>query len=302
MNPAQESSPSSESLVVNVSLRTRTQSGGEENKPEPAKNPALMVREFPRNAVAPPNKKYDHCYGQQRIRRGIPMAPINQMQLRPQGNIPAPGTYKTRSQYSYEFQRKQVGDINPRFRGVCKDNTHLASSAPASPNRWNRAPPTPQNFARSAPRGPPRFQNRQGRTPMPMTAGRPRSRTAGSAQEMERPAPVLVQRTHSVGSLFNRNDTAGVPTPAPRFKRTEPRSTAPRFGGPRARRVNRNGEDVPRSFAPTQRYEQNINVTLELAQRQSLSDINETTPRTYDVLEDTVKILNEWMHEIELEG
>jgi len=277
-------------LAVRSSLRSRTGSGGEDiqrESPRTRANTTASKREFPRNEVPPPNKKYDHRYGQitnpaTRGNRPRSTGPV----LRPQGTIPQPGTYRTRQQYTYDFKRKNAGEINPRFRNVCSSGDYFQNQS--SPRgRSNtigvRSSPTSQS---------PRTRARtSGRLPQPSVA-RGRSQTVDLRS---------TSRNGSAGSL----EEAGLAGPAPRFKRPQPRHTAPRFGGPRARKVDQNGYDIVPSLSSSAGRSTSvlsIESTLDLAQRHSLSDIKETTPNTFNVLQDTVKLLNDWMQEIELEG
>merc|ERR1712000_780661 len=99
------SSGTSDSLSVDVGLRTRTRSGGDENQPQNQTNvPVLAKREFPRNSSElPPNKKYDHAYTSYGChkRRGINPTPVPMVAVHiPQGNIlnlapTRPGTFIT---------------------------------------------------------------------------------------------------------------------------------------------------------------------------------------------------------------
>jgi len=311
----------------------RTTSGGEENRVEPQK--VVQPREFPRNVVPPPNKKFDHQYGQNtRVgERRIQTIQPTQIMLRPQGSIPAPamkprsrsipapvvqkprtmsvpqpvqqpvqaqalpGTYRTRGEYTYEFKRKALGEINPRFRTACTDSAYIGTPLAAGRIRANTV---------SAPLGGVRPVS----PPVRTMSSRPRARTAGYAHEVHlqgAQSPTRPMRSNTVGSF--REVDASMPKPSSsRFQRPTPRITAPRFGGPRALKVDSNGNDIrPPSPKLVQApdspvYEQNVEATLALAQRASLSDIREATPQTFDCLKDTVKLLNEWMHEIELEG
>jgi hypothetical protein len=240
--------------------------------------------------VPPPNKKYDHRYGQitnpaTRGNRPHFTGPA----LRPQGTItvPQPGTYRTRQQYTYDFKRKNAGEINPRFRNVCSSGDYFQNqSSPRGRSntvgvRSIPAPESPRTRARTV---------TAGRLPQPSVV-RGRSQTVDLRS---------TSRNGSAGSL----EEAGLAGPAPRFKRPQSRQTVPRFGGPRVRKGDPNGHEIPSlsSSAGRSTGVLSIESTLDLAQRHSLTDIKETTPNTFNVLSDTVKLLNDWMQEIELEG
>jgi len=257
------SSGTSDSLSVDVGLRTRTRSGGDENQPRNQANlPVLAKREFPRNSSElPPNKKYDHAYDSYGChkRRGIKPTPkaVPMVKMVPQGNIPEPGTYKTRNVYAYGFRRKNLNQISDRFRRACSDNKHLQSdSAPAS--RRSAHPSTVRQVKSDRPK-----------------ANKPKVETI----------PSLVTTTSSLGSLFSDH----IPVPAPRFKRYEPRQQSPRFGGPSAPPIRQASRSSLEGTVSTPK--------VGGPERLTLSDLKETSPNTFDVLAESVRLLNEWMQD-----